>query len=370
MTITASHLARPGTAPRGGVVIAGGGTGGHLYPGLALADALAEQGFEVTFVGTASGIEARIVPAAGYPLRLLPGRQLRGGGAGRAVAGLATVARGAVRGRGLLGELRPRLVVGVGGYASVAVVLAARLSRIPIVLLEQNVVPGAANRLLGRLAARVCVGFADSVRFFPRGRAVHTGNPIRREILRGATRTPRARPGLLVFGGSGGAHQLNVATIEALRTLGAAARDLEVTHQTGSADVEEVRAAHAALGLATRVEPFITDMAAAYAAADLVISRAGAMSCAEITAVGLPAILVPYPYAADDHQRLNAEVLVAAGAAQMILDRDCSGERLGAAIRDLVNDPARRAAMAARARAVGRPDAAEQVAAECLRFMS
>src|SRR5262249_29076858 len=149
----------------------------------------------------------------------------------RAAAGLATVARGAVRGRALLGELQPRLVVGVGGYASVAVVLAARLSRIPIVLLEQNVVPGAANRLLGRLAGRVCVGFADSVRGFPRGRAVHTGNPIRREIVRGATRTPHPRPGVLVFGGSGGAHQLNVAAVEAFRTLGAAARDLEITHQ-------------------------------------------------------------------------------------------------------------------------------------------
>jgi len=370
MTVAAPQAGRPRPAPRDGVVIAGGGTGGHLYPGLALADALAEQGFEVTFVGTANGIEARVVPAAGYPLRLLPGQQLRGGGAGRAAAGLAAVARGAVRGRGLLGELRPRLVVGVGGYASVAVVLAARLSRIPIVLLEQNVVPGAANRLLGRLAARVCVGFAESVGRFPPGRAVHTGNPIRGEIVHGATRTPRARPGVLVFGGSGGAHQLNVAAVEAFRTLGAAARGLEVTHQTGSTDVEPVRAAYAALGLPTRVEPFITDMAGAYAAADLVISRAGAMSCAEITAVGLPSILVPYPYAADDHQRLNAQVLVAAGAAQMILDRDCNGESLGAAIRELVDDPARRAAMAARATALGRPDAAERVATECLRFMS
>jgi len=365
----ASQPARPGAARRGSVVIAGGGTGGHLYPGLALADALGEQGFDVTFVGTASGIEARVVPAAGYPLRLLPGQQLRGGGARRAAAGLAAVARGAVRGRGLLGELRPRLVVGVGGYASVAVVLAARLSGIPIVLLEQNVVPGAANRFLGRLAARVCVGFAESARFFPRGRAAHTGNPIRRELLGGATRAPRARPGLLVFGGSAGAHRLNVAVVEALAALGAAARGLEVTHQTGPADLEEVRRAYRALALAARVEPFIADMGGAYAAADLVIARAGAMSCAEITAVGLPAILVPYPHAADDHQRLNAEVLVAAGAAEMILDRECDGERLAAAIRGLVDDPVRRAAMATRARALGRPDAAEQVAAECVRLI-
>src|SRR5439155_1671452 len=168
-------------------------------------------------------------------------------------------------------------------------------------------------------------GFAESARFFPRGRAAHTGNPIRREVLGGATRAPRARPGLLVFGGSAGAHRLNVAVVEALAALGAAARGLEVTHQTGPADLEEVRRAYRALALAARVEPFIADMGGAYAAADLVIARAGAMSCAEITAVGLPAILVPYPHAADDHQRLNAEVLVAAGAAELILHRACDG---------------------------------------------
>src|SRR5205823_6262272 len=201
------------------------------------------------------------------------------------------------------------------------------------------------------------------------GCAAHTGTPIRREVLGGATRAPRARPGLLVFGGSAGAHRLNVAVVEALAALGAAARGLEVTHQTGPADLEEVRRAYRALALAARVEPFIADMGGAYAAADLVIARAGAMSCAEITAVGLPAILVPYPHAADDHQRLNAEVLVAAGAAEMILDRECDGERLAAAIRGLVDDPVRRAAMATRARALGRPDAAEQVAAECVRLI-
>src|SRR5213076_85029 len=170
-------------------------------------------------------------------------RQLRGGGAARVVAGLASTAGGTLRALVLLGELRPRLVVGVGGYASVAVVIAAALRRVPTVLLEQNVVPGAANRVLARLARRICVGFAESIAFLPRARAVHTGNPV----------------------------------------------------------------------LAARVEPFIADMGAAYAAADLVVARAGATTCAELTAVGLPAILVPYPYAADDHQRRNAEVLVRAG---------------------------------------------------------
>ena len=361
-----------GSAPDGrGVVIAGGGTGGHLFPGLALADALAARGLEVTFVGTAGGIEARIVPESGYPLHLLPGQQLRGGGASRAAKGLATAIAGTVRGLRLLGALRPVLVAGVGGYASVAVVLAARLRRIPTVLLEQNVIPGAANRTLARFARRVCVGFAESVPYFPAGRAIHTGNPVRADLLRRAVRAPgaeRTRLGLLVFGGSAGARQVNRATLEALRVLGANAQALDILHQTGTADLDEVRSGYTALGLPARVEPFIADMGAAYAGADVVVARAGAMSCAEITAIGLPAILVPYPHAADDHQRANAEVLVRAGAAVMILDRELGGAALADALGALVRDPERRARMATRARAFGIPDAAERVAAECMRL--
>jgi UDP-N-acetylglucosamine--N-acetylmuramyl-(pentapeptide) pyrophosphoryl-undecaprenol N-acetylglucosamine transferase len=350
------------------IAIAGGGTGGHLFPGLAVADALATRGVAVSFVGTAGGIEARVVPAAGYPLSLLPGRQLRGGGMRRAAAGLAVAAGAALRAVALLGTLRPSVVVGVGGYASVAVVVAATIRRIPTLLLEQNVVPGAANRLLARLARRVCVGFAESMGSFPPGRAVHTGNPVRAGLLR--PRPGRERPGLLVFGGSGGAHRLNQAAVEALRLLGPAGARLEVIHQTGAADLEAVRSGYAALRLPVRAEPFIADMGAAYASADLVVSRAGAMTCAELTAVGLPAILVPYPYAADDHQRRNAEVLVAAGAAEMILDAELTPERLASTVRALLDDPDRRAAMGARARSLGRPDAAARVAEECLQLVA
>jgi UDP-N-acetylglucosamine--N-acetylmuramyl-(pentapeptide) pyrophosphoryl-undecaprenol N-acetylglucosamine transferase len=262
-------------------------------------------------------------------------------------------------------------VVGVGGYASVAVVLAAWLRRMPTLLLEQNVVPGAANRLLGRLARRVCVGFAESTPFFPAGRAVHTGNPLRAGVLAAASqpRAARTRVGLLVFGGSQGARHLNQATLDALRLLGPTAATLAITHQTGATDVEEVRAGYASLGLDACVAPFIEDMGAAYAAADLVIARAGAMTCAEVTAIGLPAVLVPYPHAADDHQRRNAEVLVGAGAAELILDPELTGERLAACVERLVADPARRGAMAAQARGLGRPDAAERVAEECRRWM-
>src|SRR5439155_1722442 len=200
----------------------------------------------------------------------------------------------------------------------------------------------------------------------PHARAVHTGNPVRADLIR--PRPPRARPGLLVFGGSAGARRLNQAMLDALGRLGPTLAGLELTHQTGAADLETVRAGYAARGLAARVEPFIADMGAAYAAADLVVARAGATTCAELTAVGLPAILVPYPYAADDHQRRNAEVLVRAGAAEMILDAALDGERLATALRALLADAGRRATMAVRARALGRPDAAERVAEECLRL--
>jgi UDP-N-acetylglucosamine--N-acetylmuramyl-(pentapeptide) pyrophosphoryl-undecaprenol N-acetylglucosamine transferase len=211
------------------VVIAGGGTGGHLYPGLAVAEALAARGRHVAFVGTATGIEARVVPTAGFPIHLLPGRQLRGGGVGRALLGVASLARGVAQARGVLGELRPGLVVGVGGYASVATVVAARLARIPTLLLEQNVIPGAANRLLGRLGPRVCVGFEATVGAFAPGQAVHTGNPVRTRVIE-TPRMRRDRLGLLVVGGSGGAHHVNTTMVAAAARIGDLLRNVDVLH--------------------------------------------------------------------------------------------------------------------------------------------
>lgn len=351
------------------VLIAGGGTGGHVFPGLALADALRARGLRVGFVGTPAGLEARAVPAAGYPIDLIPGRQVRGGGIGRALGGLAALATGVARARRLLAAHRPTLVVGVGGYASVAAVVAARLGRRPVVLMEQNAIPGLANRTLGRLARIVCLGFAEAAPFFPAGRSIHTGNPIRPAVLAAPPSPPHERTGLLVFGGSQGASHVNGAAVDALGRLGDAARGLRITHQTGAADQASVASSYAALGLDVRVEAFITDMGAAYRAADVVVARAGAMSCAEITAMGLPAVLVPYPYAADDHQRRNAEVLAAAGAAVVILDRELDGERLATALRPLVDDGETRRAMAGRARALGRPDAANTAADVCLRVI-
>jgi UDP-N-acetylglucosamine--N-acetylmuramyl-(pentapeptide) pyrophosphoryl-undecaprenol N-acetylglucosamine transferase len=352
------------------VLIAGGGTGGHVFPGLALADALRERGQRVGFVGTPAGLEARAVPAAGYPIDLIPGRQVRGGGIGRALGGVAALATGVAHARRLLETHRPKLVVGVGGYASVAAVVAARLGRLPVVLMEQNAIPGLANRTLGRVARVVCVGFAEAAPFFPPRRSIHTGNPIRPAVLAAPPSLPHDRPGLLVFGGSQGATHVNDAAVAALEQLGDAARTWRITHQTGAADRDRIAAAYAALGLDVRVEAFITDMGSAYRAADVVVARAGAMSCAEITAMGLPAVLVPYPYAADDHQRRNAEVLADAGAAVVILDRQLDGSRLATALRPLIDDADRRRTMAMKSRALGRPEAARTAADVCLRVIA
>jgi UDP-N-acetylglucosamine--N-acetylmuramyl-(pentapeptide) pyrophosphoryl-undecaprenol N-acetylglucosamine transferase len=348
------------------VLIAGGGTGGHVFPALALGTALVEGGLAIAFAGSPHGLEARLVPAAGRTLYLVPGRQVRGGGARGAARGAVALARGLGRARGLLGRLRPRLVVGVGGYASVASVTAARLRRVPVVLLEENAIPGAANRSLGRIAERVCLGFAEAATFFPPGRTVHTGNPIRPELLAAPEVPDAGGLGVLIFGGSQGAHRLNLAGVAALEVLGPAARGLRIRHQTGAVDRGEVAAAYQRLGLEARAEVFVDDMGAAYRAASVVVSRAGAMSCAEITAMGLPAVLVPYPYAADDHQRRNAEILADAGAAELILDRQLDGERLAAALAPLLADSGTRAAMAARSRDLGRPRAAAHVAEVCV----
>ncbi|HWP67122.1 MAG TPA: undecaprenyldiphospho-muramoylpentapeptide beta-N-acetylglucosaminyltransferase [Candidatus Limnocylindria bacterium] len=344
----------------GRVVIAGGGTGGHVFPALALAEALAGRGADVHMIGTVTGLEARVVPGAGYPFHVVPGAPVRGGGVRRALGGLNAALHGVRAARRLLRRLEPSVVVGVGGYASVATVLAARSMGLPALLQEQNAIPGLANRVLGRVSDRICLGFATAERYFPAGRAVHTGNPIRAAVLRGSG------PGtdLLVFGGSQGARRLNQAMVAALPDLVAHLRGAGIVHQTGALDLDEVRRAYERLGVVADVRAFIDDMGSAYGRAAVVVARAGAMSCAEITARGLPAILVPYPHAADDHQRANAAALAEAGAAEMILDGALDGPALRHAVAALFDHPERRARMAAASRALGRPDAAARVADE------
>jgi len=346
------------------MIVAGGGTGGHLFPGLAVAETVAGRaGGAVLFVGSSFGIEARVIPRTTFSFHALPIRGVRGRGV-RGLLQLAwqlpTAIASAWR---VLGSFRAHVVLGVGGYASFPVVAAAWLRRVPSVLLEQNAHPGLANRVLSRLAARVCTMFPEAHAYFPATKVVLTGNPVRRLI--GAERVPRSGFTLLVFGGSQGAHRINEALMAAAPALRGAIAGLRILHQTGAADRAEVERQYREAGASAEVQEFIDDMGTAYAAADLVVCRAGATTVAELTSLGKPAILVPYPFAADDHQRANASVLAARGAAVMILDRDLSGDGLARMVTELANDRARLAAMASAARALAIPDAAERVVEVC-----
>ena len=361
-------MATAGEAKELSVIFAGGGTGGHLFPGLAVADAMTNRRpCRVAFVGSSRGIETRVVPKRGYALRTLPVRALRGQGPLGLAAAAIRLPASVFSAWRLLGEVRPDLVIGVGGYASGPAVVAARSRGVPTVLLEQNAHPGLTNRWLARFADRICVSFAESATYFPKERTIETGNPVRPPV--GQPVAQREGFSILVFGGSAGAHRLNEVGVGAMTRLAASGRTPRLVHQTGEADFEWVSARYRERRIEADVRPFIDDMGAAYATADLIVCRAGATTLAELTALGKPAVLVPYPYAADDHQRKNAESLVARGAAIMILDRELTAENLSQAIEGLRTDPERLSTMAKAAGALGRPDAAERVVDVCLELV-
>ena len=345
------------------VVVAGGGTGGHLFPGIALAEELRARGHEVIFVGTARGIEARVLPAEGWPLELIDVEGLKGRGAGGLLRGLGRVPRALAQSGTILARLAPSLVVGVGGYASGPVVLRAAMRRIPTAILEQNSVPGFTNRLLGRVVRRVCGAFPGAARYFPAQKYRLLGNPVRMKV-RAAMAAPQtsAPRGLLVVGGSQGAHAVNELVAGALERLRARGVTLPVVHQTGAADRDGLVERYAAAGLEVDVRAFIDDMAGAYGAARLVVARAGASTLAELTALGVPSLLIPLPTAADDHQTANARDLEAAGAARILAQREATPESLADALSALLADDAGLAAMAAAARSLGRPDAHREIA--------
>ena len=352
------------------VVITGGGTGGHLFPALAVHAVLSAQRPEaqVLFIGAAGGVESTILPRLGHAFRGLRVHKIKGKGRRGQLAALFLLplaVRQAIR---LLREFGAQVVLGVGGYASFPAVLAARLLGIPAVIHEQNAHPGLANRWLGRMASAVAVSFEAAAAFFPAVRVTVTGNPVRAEIRPGDTVEARRRllltPGrftVLVFGGSQGAHRINLGTMEALPRLAGQRGRIQFLHGTGEGDLARVRRAYEEGGFQARVEAFIQDMAMAYAAADFVIARAGASTIFELAAVGKPALLVPYPYAANDHQRLNAEVMVTAGAAWTVPDRYCDGQRIAASVQAALERPEVLARMGEQARGLARPDAAERI---------
>ncbi len=344
------------------LLVAGGGTGGHLFPGIALAqEAMArDPRSAVLFVGTAQGLERRLIPKAGFPLRFIRASGIKGLGLRGAAKAIVVIPRGIWQSMGILREFGPDVVIGVGGYASGPVVLAAALMGLPRAVIEPNAIPGITNRVLGRLVQEVYVAWEETAARFPAGRAIVTGNPIRREMVarERSAREAAAPFSVLVFGGSQGARRINQAVAAALDALGEDAKAMTFTHQTGAADLESVRSAYEARGLRAEVAPFFDDMASRYAAADLVICRAGATTVAELSAAGKASILIPFPFAADDHQTANARVLERAGGARAIAERDLTPEGLAATIREIARTPGRAAEMGARARAAGQPDAA------------
>lgn len=351
------------------MLVAGGGTGGHVFPGIALAEEVVTRhpGNDVVFIGTARGLEATVVPKAGFPIELIEVRGLKGKGIADTIRNLMLLPLALWQSFQILRRWRPDIVVGVGGYASGPVVLAAWLLRIPTAVQEQNAIAGFTNRVLGRVAQAAFTAFPEAARHFPRRKVYQLGNPIRRTLMENFMR-PELRhdaPRLLVFGGSQGAHALNMRVVEALPHLADLRDKLAVTHQTGARDREQVEKGYRACGFEPDVREFITDMSAAYAGADLIVCRAGATTLAELTVCRKPSILVPFPFAADNHQVQNARSLVDAGAAVMIEEKDLTGERLAREIRAILSDPEQREKMARAAGRMGSPQAAKEITDVC-----
>ena len=346
------------------VVIAGGGTGGHLFPGIAVAKELLARrpDARISFAGTANGIESRLVPREGFELDLIRSGGLKGKSIADRAWALWVLPLGLADAWRIISRRRPRVVIGVGGYSSGPVVLVAALRGVPALILEQNAVPGLANRILAPFVRGAAVTF-ESTRAFFGSKAFVSGNPVRPEFfaLGGGNHDRAHGLKVLVFGGSQGAHAINVAMVEAAQELAAGSPHLRVTHQTGERDVEMVRAAYGKAGLEASVEPFLYDMGRELGQADLIVCRAGSTTLAEITAAGRAAILIPLPTATDDHQRKNADALMAAGAAEVLPQAEMASGGLAKRIMALANDEGRRERMATAARALAKPDAAKTI---------
>ncbi len=353
---------------RAPVLIMAGGTGGHIFPGLAVADALRARDVPVLWLGAEGGMENRIVPEHRVAMRTLHVKGLRGKGLRRRLAAPWMLARALIGAWRVLREANPRSVLSMGGYVAGPGGIAAWLQRRPLLVHEQNRIAGFTNRVLARCARRVMSGFSDA--FPARARAEWTGNPVRADIAMLPAPAERlahraGAPRLLVLGGSLGARTLNLGLPNALSRIPADRRP-EVRHQCGAAHSDATCAAYARVDVQASIEPFIADMAAAYAWADLVICRAGALTLAELAAAGLGAILMPFPYAVDDHQTKNAEGFVAVGAAELVQDRDFDATRFAGMLERLLRDPDKRLAMANAARTLAKPDAAAVIAQRCV----
>ncbi len=353
------------------LLLAGGGTGGHLFPAVALAQLLLKQEKDaaVQFVGTEKGLEARLLPKLDLPLEFVDMAGVVGRGWRGKLEMIPRLLKSMNQARAILKRFAPDLVIGVGGYASVPVLLMAKGLGIPYAIHEQNAIPGLSNRLLGRWAQRIFLSFAGSGAGFAQHKVLLTGNPLRPGLENVAQELP-AEGKLLIFGGSRGAQAINQAVCEMLPLLKEWPDCPAILHQTGENDLDAVRQAYEKNTFdPQQVVPFIDDMAAAYAEAKLVICRAGATTLAELSVCGRPAILIPYPFAAGDHQTANARKIAAAGAAKLLPQPDLTAERLSGLVKQLLGDGTRLQQMADCGRTLGQPGAAEKILTECRRLL-
>lgn len=360
------------------VIIAGGGTGGHLFPGIAVVEELRRRApnVDVMFVGTERGIENRVLPKLGEKLTLLDVKPLKGQGPLGVLRNASRLPAAMGQALSVLRSHRPQVVIGLGGYAAGPMLLAAASLRTPTALLEQNAHVGLTNRMLAPLVGRAYLTYPETASTFSSQRARVFGNPVRRALVEAAQiaqsdpRGVEARSRcIFVLGGSQGARALNENVPEALAAAGVAARGIAVLHQAGVSAVADVQARYDALGIRASVVPFIDDMARTYASASLIVARAGATSLAEICAIGRPSVLIPFPHAADDHQTRNAEALERAGAAIMVRESELQSSKLADAVRGLIEQEDRRRLMALAAREQGRPEAAAAIVDDLLEWL-
>jgi UDP-N-acetylglucosamine--N-acetylmuramyl-(pentapeptide) pyrophosphoryl-undecaprenol N-acetylglucosamine transferase len=352
------------------LVITGGGTGGHLFPGIAVAEKIMAEmaGSQVLFIGTDRQVDNRVLGERPFRTAALKCQGLKGKSISSALGALVRLPKAFFKAVSILREFGPDLVLGVGGYVTGPVVLAAKLLGIPTAVHEQNSIPGLANKLLGRFADRIFLSIPGSEVYFPKNRTRLTGNPVRAEIMALRSQAPEKKgPVLLVMGGSQGAHRLNELVTGALCGLKEKLPDdFQVIHQTGSRDEGMVLERYGAAGIKAEVAPFITDMAAVYRRADLLVSRAGATSLAEICVLGKPSILIPYPFAADNHQEFNARMVADRGGAMVWRESELESALLGADILRIIGDPGLMKHMGEKAREVAFPEAASSIVKECL----
>ncbi len=354
------------------VLIVGGGTGGHIYPALAIAEScLADpSSFTVECAGMDGGMEDRVIKNAGLTFHPLPATPLKGKRWWGKLNAMSVLTKALGKSWKLLGRVKPDLVVGTGGYVSGPLLLAAWLRRVPIVIHEQNSVPGLTNRIVGKMAHRVCTAFAEASRYFPEGRVVCTGIPVRRSLVqafRNRSDLDNDKPlQLLVMGGSQGARYLNTVMQELAPLLASDHPDLQLVHQVGAgADCRQIEQVYKKAGLSAQVTAFIDDVGTVYRNSKLVVCRAGAGTLAELALAGLPAILIPYPFAADNHQEMNAREMVACGAALLLREQDASSDRLAGQLKSLLDNPQRLQRMKAAMMQLAHPDAADRVVEVC-----